>query len=87
MIESPPPPADGLAAAQRSFDEGRYEAARAAAAAIEAGEGDGGGVAALRLRCMAAYRLGELDEAAQSAQRAVARVRQRDAGADLLIDV
>lgn len=85
MSASPLSGADGVAAVQRAFDEGRYEAACRAAAALEADPV--GGAAALRLRCLAAFRLGELDEAAQAAQRAVERARERDEHPHSLVDV
>jgi len=71
MSESSSPPAD-WAAAQTAFERGEYVTALEAMRALthEPGE-DGKAIEALRLRAVAAFRLGELDEAASVAQRLI----------------
>jgi tetratricopeptide (TPR) repeat protein len=80
-------PADVLQA-QADYDAGRYTIALAAMRRLDDGDGapaaDG---AALRLRCLAAYRLGELDEAADAALRLVALTAQNKRAQSLRFDV
>jgi hypothetical protein len=68
---SAPPAATDLAATQADYDAGRYISALQSARKLDAGDAATNG-AALRLRCLAAYRLGELDESAAAALRLVA---------------
>jgi hypothetical protein len=63
----------GLAATQAAYDSGRYEEALVQARALERAGDDQG---ATRLRCLAAYRLGELDDAACSAERLVSAAQR-----------
>jgi hypothetical protein len=60
-----------LARAQLDYDAGRYISALQAARALDAPH-LGADSTAMRLRCLAAYRLGELDESASAALRLVA---------------
>jgi hypothetical protein len=75
-----------LARAQADYDAGRYTAALDAARQADDAESTADG-AALRLRCLAAYRLGELDEAAQAALRLVALTANNEQAQPLRFDV
>jgi tetratricopeptide (TPR) repeat protein len=71
MSASSAPPADWTAA-QAAFERGQYVAALEGMRALTREPGnDGGVIEALRLRAVAAFRLGELDEAASVAQRLI----------------
>lgn len=83
---SAPSPPGTLAQAQADYDAGRYTVALETARQIESRDGDGDGTA-LRLRCLAAYRLGELDEAAQAALRLVALTSRSELAPPLRFDV
>jgi hypothetical protein len=72
--------------AQADYDAGRYVAALDTAREADAAEPADGG-AALRLRCLAAFRLGELDEAAQAALRLVAHTGRNEQAKPLRFDV
>lgn len=80
------PAACDLPSAQAAYDEGRYAEALAAARAldIESPTFDAG---AMRLRCLAAWRAGEVDEAARTAQRMVAAAGSDESTAAARFDV
>jgi tetratricopeptide (TPR) repeat protein len=81
----PPQPLSSLDHAQADYDAGRYiDALEAARAADAASPADG---AALRLRCLAAFRLGEVDEAAQAALQLVALTARSEQAQPLRFDV
>jgi tetratricopeptide (TPR) repeat protein len=64
-----------LGAAQAAYDAGRYgEALEGARAADHAGDEN---LPALRLRCLAAFRIGELGESADAALRLIAAAQRR----------
>lgn len=77
---------DDLASAKADYDAGRYISAVQRARRLDTDDPAADG-AALRLRCLAAYRLGELDEAAAAAQRLVALTSSRDRAQALRFDV
>ena len=65
-------PAPDLQSAQLAYDQGRYDEALCAARALDAASEtfDAG---AMRLRCLAAWRVGEIDEAARTADDRLAK--------------
>jgi tetratricopeptide (TPR) repeat protein len=81
-----PQPSLLLDRAQADYDAGRYIAALDAARLADAAEPASDG-AALRLRCLTAFRLGELDEAAQAALRLVALTARHEPAQPLRFDV
>jgi len=77
-----------LSAAQAAFECGQYVAVLESLRALTTEPGnDSDAVAALRLRSMAAFRLGELDEAASVAQRLIEVVGRTAQAAPVRIDV
>lgn len=75
----PANPAPELRSAQQAYEEGRYDDALRMARALDvASETFDPG--AMRLRCLAAWRAGEIDEAARTAERMIAAA-STDAGA------
>ena len=73
MSTDPPLSAGDLSAVQTAYDGGRYLEALHAARALDAASPTFD-AAAMRLRCLAAWRAGEIDEAARTAERMVAAV-------------
>jgi hypothetical protein len=73
-------------AAQADYDAGRYIGALHGARALDL-EAPAADSASLRLRCLAAYRLGELDEAATAALRLVAQTSSNEHAQALRFDV
>jgi tetratricopeptide (TPR) repeat protein len=84
-LSSNPATAD-LASTQADYDAGRYICALHSAREFDLNEPSADGTA-LRLRCLAAYRLGELDESAQAALRLVALAASNERAQTLRFDV
>ncbi len=77
-----------LATTQADYDAGRYLAALQQARALDRDDvGAAADGAALRLRCLAAYRLGELDESAAAALRLVLLAERDERAQALRFDV
>jgi hypothetical protein len=74
------------AAAQADYDAGRYISALQRARELDRDHPAADGLA-LRLRCLAAYRLGELDESATAALRLVALTASNERAQTLRFDV
>ena len=74
MIPPATNPDPNLAAAQQAFDDGRLQPALAAARAASSLGDPALRIDGLRLRALAAFRLGELDEAADAAQDLLAQL-------------
>ncbi len=83
---SAPLAATDLASTQADYDAGRYISALQRARGLDTDDAAADG-AALRLRCLAAYRLGELDESAAAALRLVALTANSDRAQTLRFDV
>jgi tetratricopeptide (TPR) repeat protein len=79
--------APDLAHAHADYDAGRYADALLQARALEGGVSGPPDGATLRLHCLAAYRLGELDEAAAVALRLVALTAHDERAQALRFDV
>ncbi len=78
--------ATDLATTQADYDAGRYQRALQQARALDRDDPAADG-AALRLRCLAAFRLGELDESAAAALRLVALAERNERAQALRFDV
>jgi hypothetical protein len=83
---SAPPAATDLVSTQADYDGGRYISALQRARLLDTDDPAADG-AALRLRCLAAYRLGELDESAAAALRLVALTASSERAQTLRFDV
>jgi hypothetical protein len=75
-----------LGSAQADYDAGRYIGALHVARTLDRDDPSADG-SALRLRCLAAYRLGELDESAAAALRLVALAASNEHAQTLRFDV
>ncbi len=82
----PATPVPELQSAQQAYEQGRYDEALRTARALDAAS-ETFDSAAMRLRCLAAWRAGEIDEAARTAERMIAAVGSDPGAAAARFDV